>query len=141
MAEVLDNSIIRTRLVAAVCAVEHCSYAIQNTLLNYASSELAKTLISGMTPDKQMLFAPIPNFIFTRDIGITINNYLLLNKPAKIARTHEALLMQYVFFNHQIFDEIRSNIIEIPDNEHQFLMPDDQKSDTIATLEGGVAIS
>lgn len=137
LAEVLDNSIIRTRLVAAVCAVEHCSFAVQNTLLNYPSAELAKTLISGMTPEKEMLFAPIPNFIFTRDIGITINNYLLLNKPAKIARTREALLMQYVFFNHQIFEEIRSNIIEIPDNEHQFLMPDDQKSDTIATLEGG----
>jgi arginine deiminase len=86
---------------------------------------------------KRHAFAPIPNFIFTRDIGITINNYLLLNKPAKIARTREALLMQYVFFNHQIFEEISSNIIEIPDNEHQFLMPDDQKSDTIATLEGG----
>ena len=26
LAEVLDNSIIRTRLVAAVCAVEHCSF-------------------------------------------------------------------------------------------------------------------
>ncbi|WP_026997494.1 arginine deiminase family protein [Flectobacillus major] len=137
LAEVLENTINRTRLVAAVCAVEHCSFTVQSELLAYPSSELAKTLISGMTPDKQMLFAPIPNFIFTRDIGITINDHLLLNKPAKLARTREALLMQYVFFHHEIFSELKNKIIEIPDNEHHFLMPDEQQSNSQATLEGG----
>mgnify|MGYP001810815591 FL=1 len=72
-----------------------------------------------------MIFAPLPNFIFTRDIGIVINNHVLLNKPAKAARTRESLLTQYIFFYHPLFETHRANIIEIPDNEHHFLLTDD----------------
>ncbi|MES1221917.1 MAG: arginine deiminase family protein, partial [Bacteroidota bacterium] len=71
-----------------------------------------------------------------RDIGIVINNFVLLNKPAKKARTREALLMKYIFFNHPLFKDYRDNIIEIPDTFHHFLLPkegDDHK----VTLEGG----
>jgi arginine deiminase len=83
-----------------------------------------------------MLFAPIPNFIFTRDIGIVINNYVLLNKPAKKARTREALLAKYIFYNHPLFQEYQDKIIELADTHHHFLLPregDDKK----VTLEGG----
>ncbi len=137
LSDVLSDRSTCTRLVAAVCAIEHCSFTTQTELLQYPASELAKILISGMTPEKQMLFAPIPNFIFTRDIGITINEHLLLNKPAKNARSREALLMQYIVFYHAMFAEIRNNIIEIPENEHHFLMPEEQKNGNAATLEGG----
>ena len=45
-----------------------------------------------------MIFAPIPNLIFSRDIGVAINNYMLLNKPAKKARARETLLdAVYIF--------------------------------------------
>ena len=96
-------------------------------------------MISGSLPNDVMLFAPLPNFIFTRDIGIVINDHILLNKPAKLARTREALLAQYIFFNHPVFADYQDKIIEIPDNEHAFLLPEsDAKSDvTRSTLEGG----
>jgi len=84
----------------------------------------------------RMLFAPIPNFIFTRDIGIVINHYVLLNKPAKKARTREALLAKYIFFNHPLFGDYNDKIIELADTHHHFLLPregDDHK----VTLEGG----
>ena len=86
-----------------------------------------------------MLFAPLPNFIFTRDIGIVINDHILLNKPAKLARTREALLTQYIFFNHPLFADYQDKILEIPDNEHAFLLSDaDTNRDvTRSTLEGG----
>ena len=83
-----------------------------------------------------MLFPPIPNFIFTRDIGIVINDYILLNKPAKKARTREALLAKYIFYNHPFFAGYRTNVIELSDTSHHFLLPregDDKK----VTLEGG----
>jgi arginine deiminase len=137
LAQVLENQSVKARLVASVCAVEHCPHHIQGILLALPAPELAKTLISGMLPNKEMLFSPIPNFIFTRDIGITINDHILLNKPAKDARTREALLMQYVFFNHLMFEQIRDKIIEIPENKHHFLMPDDEQEENRATLEGG----
>ncbi len=137
LTHVLADEKIRLRLLAAICAVERCSYTIQEYLMTLPAVELAKTLISGTLPNKTMIFSPIPNFIFTRDIGITINDYILLNKPAKIARTREALLTQYIFYNHPTFQHLRDKIIEIPESEHHFLLPDGEKDSKLATLEGG----
>jgi arginine deiminase len=136
LADILDNSSIKAELVASVCAIEGCSYLAQQELCGYAAKELAKTFVSGTSSEKELLFAPIPNFIFTRDIGITINNYVLLNKPAKKARTREALLAKYIFFNHPLFAAYKNHIIELSDSQHSFLLPkeDDDKK---LTLEGG----
>ncbi|GAB3254078.1 arginine deiminase family protein [Larkinella harenae] len=139
LAEILEDEVIRTRLISGICAVERCSFAIQTQLYTYDPIELSKILISGSLPDRTMLFAPLPNFIFTRDIGIVINSYILLNKPAKLARTREAFLAQYIFFYHPLFSSYRDKIIEIPDNEHHFLLPDNELSHDYSrsTLEGG----
>lgn len=139
LAEILNDQSIRTRLIAAICGIERTSFRTQQQLNNYDPAELAKIMISGSLPDRTMLFAPLPNFIFTRDIGIVINDHILLNKPAKLARTREALLTQYIFFNHPLFADYQDKIIEIPDNEHAFLLSDaDVNRDvTRSTLEGG----
>jgi arginine deiminase len=137
LAEILQDELTRTRLVASICAIEHEWYSTQAELLALEPTELAKTLISGTTPAGEMLFSPIPNLIFTRDLGITINGYLLLNKPAKPARTREALLAQYIVFNHPIFADLRDRVIELPDNELHFLLPENEKEYNTTTLEGG----
>ncbi len=136
LSELLNNSDIKTKLVSSVCAIEGCTYQIQNDLLNYEPTELAKTLISGTSQERQLLFAPIPNFIFTRDIGITIKDHVLLNKPAKKARTREALLAKYIFFNHPLFADYTNKIIELSDSHHSFLLPKEDDERKI-TLEGG----
>jgi arginine deiminase len=136
LADILTDHAIKLKLVASVCAIETCSYDTQEDLQQLDPVQLAKTFISGATNDDQLLFAPIPNFIFTRDIGIVINNYVLLNKPAKKARTREALLAKYIFFNHPLFQEYQDKVIELTDTHHHFLLPregDDRK----VTLEGG----
>jgi arginine deiminase len=136
LGEILEDHEIKLKLIASVCAIENCSYETQNNLFSLSSIELSKVFISGSVNEEEMLFPPVPNLIFTRDIGITINDYVLLNKPAKKARTREALLVKYIFFNHPMFAAYRENIIEIPDTSHHFLLPkegDDKK----VTLEGG----
>jgi len=136
LADILTDHEIKLKLVASVCAIEGCSYDTQKDLQMLSPVDLAKTFISGTMTDDIMLFAPIPNFIFTRDIGIVINNHVLLNKPAKKARTREALLAKYIFFNHPLFQEYQDKIIELADTHHHFLLPregDDKK----VTLEGG----
>jgi len=136
LADILADHAIKMKLVASVCAIEACSYEVQQDLQELDPVQLAKTFISGATDDDTLLFAPIPNFIFTRDIGIVINSYVLLNKPAKKARTREALLAKYIFFNHPLFLEYQDRIIELADTHHHFLLPregDDRK----VTLEGG----
>ncbi len=136
LAEVLENKDIHSKLVASVCAIEGCTYETQNQLQNYTPVQLAKTFISGTANDSQLLFSPIPNFIFTRDIGITIKDHVLLNKPAKKARTREALLAKYIFFHHPLFAGYKNNIIELADSHHSFLMPKEEDERKI-TLEGG----
>ncbi len=139
LTEILTDEVIRTKLIAAICGIERTSFKTQQQLAGVDPVELAKILISGSLPDRTMLFAPLPNFIFTRDIGIVINDHILLNKPAKQARTREALLAQYIFFNHPLFAGYQNKIIEIPDNAHAFLLPDSDAARDLSrsTLEGG----
>lgn len=136
LADILRDREIKLKLVAAVCAIEGCSYTIQDDLLSLEPARLAKTFISGTANDDKMIFPPIPNFIFTRDIGIVINEYILLNKPAKKARTREAMLMKYIFFNHSLFSGYHDKILEIADSSHHFLVPKESDEKKV-TLEGG----
>ena len=48
--ETLENTEIRDRLVASICAIEDSPYAVQNLLLNteeMTANDLARTLITG----------------------------------------------------------------------------------------------
>jgi arginine deiminase len=136
LADILNDREIKLKLVAAVCAIEGVSYSIQTKLLSLPPAQLAKVFISGTADEDEMIFPPIPNFIFTRDIGIVINDYILLNKPAKKARTREAMLIKYIFFNHRLFEGYQDKILEISDSPLHFLIPKgtDEKK---VTLEGG----
>jgi len=136
LADILRNESIREKLCAAVCAMEGCSYNQQSDLNALEPDRLARILISGSLKSGEMLFPPIPNLIFTRDLGIIINNYILLNKPAKKARNREALLARYIFFNHPLFAAYRTQILEIPHQVQHFLRPG-EAPDEKATLEGG----
>ncbi|MBS1597688.1 MAG: amidinotransferase [Bacteroidetes bacterium] len=136
LASILSDYEIKLRLVASVCAIENCSYETQKQLSELDAHSLAKTFITGAMNDDKMIFPPVPNLIFTRDIGIVINDHILLNKPAKKARTREALLMKYIFFNHPLFSEYQNKIIELPDTYNHFLLPKDG-DDKKVTLEGG----
>jgi arginine deiminase len=136
LADILVEDDIRKKLVASVCAIEGCTYRLQQKLINTKPVALAKIFISGSLGNDEMIFAPIPNLIFSRDIGIAINDYMLLNKPAKKARARETLLARYIFFNHPLFAKYQDNILEIPETVHHFLRPGEDQ-DEKTTLEGG----
>ncbi len=136
LADILVEDDIRKKLVASVCAIESVNYRMQLKLIDIEPVELAKIIISGSLNHDEMIFAPIPNLIFSRDIGVAINNFMLLNKPAKKARARETLLARYIFFNHPLFTAYKDNILEIPEQIGHFLRPgEDNEQKT--TLEGG----
>ena len=137
LSQILENSEIRLKIVASVCAVERCSYKFQSELMGLEAKELAKTLISGSMPNGMMMFSPIPNFIFTRDIGIVINDHLLLNRPAKLVRIRESLIMKYIFHNHPYFEHCKDKIIEVGESDHQFFLSDEDQLLNEITVEGG----
>jgi arginine deiminase len=136
LSDILEDHEIKLKLVAAVCAIENCSYTSQEELLSCSPVQLAKVFVSGTINEQTMIFPPIPNFIFTRDIGIVINDYILLNKPAKKARTREAMLMKYIFYNHPLFVGYQDKILEISDSALHFLIPRETDEKKV-TLEGG----
>jgi arginine deiminase len=136
LADILKQADIREKLVASVCAIESCNYRLQQQLIDTDPVELSKIFISGSLSTEEMIFAPIPNLIFSRDIGIAINNHMLLNKPAKKARFRETLLARYIFFNHPLFAGYRNNILEIPETAQHFLRPGEDNLEK-TTLEGG----
>jgi len=136
LADILIEDDIRKKLIAAVCAIESVNYRVQLKLIETEPVELAKIIISGSMNHDEMIFAPIPNLIFSRDIGVAINNFMLLNKPAKKARARETLLARYIFFNHPLFAAYRNNILEIPETVGHFLRPGEENEQK-TTLEGG----
>ncbi|ANQ47704.2 amidinotransferase [Flammeovirga yaeyamensis] len=137
LAHLLDNKDLRQRMIASICAHEGTAYSLQSELMELESSVLARVMISGILPDKRMIFPPVPNFIFTRDIGITVNDHILLNKPKKKARTRESIIMKYIFFNHPMFEAYTNNIIEINDPEDFFLLDEEEQEKKLVTIEGG----
>ncbi|MBX5439385.1 MAG: amidinotransferase, partial [Thermoflavifilum sp.] len=49
----------------------------------------------------------------------------------------EALIAKYLFYYHPFFEQYRDKIIELPNSEYHFLLPDDEKDHKAVTLEGG----
>lgn len=133
--DILSEPIVKEKLIAAVCGMENVTYKLQQELISTGAVELAKTLLSGFFY-KQLIFAPIPNFIFSRDVAVAINGHLLIAKPAKQARLRETLLVQYIFFNHPLFAAYRDKIIEIPESMEAFLETADETHEP-TTLECG----
>ncbi len=143
IANVLKNERVRDQLVASICAVERCDFNTQQMLSdrNYMDEkELAKALITGFIrkPDGEdhQIFPPLPNFIFTRDIGIIIENNLLLSKTAKQARLRESILTKYVAY-YEFFKENPEKVIEITEDDEFFLCEENEKDNKIVTIEGG----
>lgn len=77
------------------------SYAL---LCNMDHATLAEVLISGYyKSEEQILFDPIPNFIFTRDIALTILDHVVITKASKSVRHRENLLTRFILHAHPDF--------------------------------------
>lgn len=110
------------------------SYYQQLSIMD--SKSLSTLLITGFDAEKDsILFDPIPNFIFTRDIAVAIKDHLIITKAAKIARQRENLITRYIFHVHPDFKEIQNNnrIINLNDLD-QF--PPSKKGEKVS-IEGG----
>ena len=104
LSQILMDENIRRRVISAVCAWEGCSFATEQQLAAIQNTgDLAKVLyqwciVFCRRKGKGICFAPLPNFIFTRDIGIVINDHLLLGNAATPARERETLLMKFITY-------------------------------------------
>lgn len=101
-----------------------------------SDAELAKVLINGYyAPEDYILFDPIPNFIFTRDIAVTVNDHVVITKAAKEARFRENFLTRFIFWAHPIFRQLQEENRVINMNKVD-LFPPSKRGEAIS-MEGG----
>ncbi|MGB5026425.1 MAG: arginine deiminase family protein [Saprospiraceae bacterium] len=73
-------------------------------LLDLDHELLSEVLISGYyKKEEQIVFDPVPNFIFTRDIATTVNDHVVITKASKYVRYRENLLTRFIFHAHPFF--------------------------------------
>lgn len=142
LSQMLEKDSLRQRIISAVCAWEGSSSSIERKLMSIdQSTELAKTLITGMIKNGkhdtgEFIFPPLPNFIFTRDIAIAVNNHLLLSNAATSARERESLLMRFIAQD-SLFKDQEDKLIEITEPSNFFLLSQEEQALQKTSLEGG----
>lgn len=123
-------------MITEIIDYEELPMSCKTLLQGISNDELADVLISGyMEKEDYYMFDPIPNFIFTRDIAVCVNDHIVITKAARSARFRENFLARFIFYAHPIFKDLRDNnrIINLNDVE---AFPPSKKGDFIS-IEGG----
>ena len=50
---------------------------------------------------------PLPNLMFTRDVGIVVNDHMLLGRMAVPGRSREPLLFDFIYRYHERFKDVK----------------------------------
>ena len=127
---------VKEELIDRVILFEELPPSFEKYLDGLTDRELAKVLITGyLRSEERILFDPIPNYMFTRDIAVTIKDHILITKAAKEARYREHLLSRFIFKYHPMFEESKAanRIIDMNDLE---LFPPSPKAESVSA-EGG----
>ena len=127
---------VKEELIDRVMLFEELPPSFEKYLDGLTDRELAKVLITGyLRSEERILFDPIPNYMFTRDIAVTIKDHILITKAAKEARYRENLLSRFIFKYHPMFEESKAanRIIDMNDLE---LFPPSPKAESVSA-EGG----
>lgn len=106
----------KQRLLNEIAVFEELPDLQKALLESLTNEELKDVLITGYCASAdQILFDPIPNFIFTRDTAVAINDHILITKPAKSARQRENFLTRFIFWEHPLFNQFQDekNIINL----------------------------
>ncbi|MEL7222779.1 MAG: arginine deiminase family protein, partial [Bacteroidota bacterium] len=126
----------KNELIDLVLAHEELPSSYGEIMRGLNASALTKLLVTGYhEPDDHFFFDPIPNFIFTRDIAVTINDHILITKAAKEARYRENFIIRFIIWTHPIFKNLRETNKIINLNKIDEFPP--SKKGEIVSIEGG----
>lgn len=111
--DILNDHHIREELLKDLIREMKASCLILDDLMPLSSEELAGKLILGVEKKKDTLtrflspkryaLPPLPNFVYTRDSAIIINEFVLTGSMANQIRCSEATIMDYIFAHHPDF--------------------------------------
>jgi len=98
----------KLEMIDRIIEYEELPSSVKELLTGLSDERLTEVLITGYYPEEEyILFDPIPNFIFTRDIAVTINDHLVVTKASKEARFRENFLTRFIIWAHPIFRHVR----------------------------------
>ncbi len=126
----------KSKVLDKIVDFEELPKSAREMLEKLSDDDLADALITGYVKEHNfILFDPIPNFIFTRDIAVTVNDHVIITKPAKEARFRENFLARFIFWSHPMFDHLKDQgrVINMNDVEE---FPPSRKGESIS-IEGG----
>lgn len=137
LTQALDQDKDKTmHLLELILSFEELPPSYIQGLLEESSTTLAEILISGYNArTDHYLFDPIPNFIFTRDIAVTIKDHILITKAAKPARQRENFLARFIFWAHPYFERLQQEKRIINLNDIELFTPSPRGEPVY--LEGG----
>ncbi len=137
IAEAIDAcDAVKEELIDRILDFEELPPSFEKFLTNLEDKKLAEILVTGyLKEEDRILFDPIPNYMFTRDIAVTIKDHILVTKAAKEARHRENLLSRFIFHYHPLFEELKAEgrVINLNDLE---LFPPSRRGE-IVSAEGG----
>lgn len=135
--EALENDAeVKDEILELITHYEEISKDQKSTLQGLSNKELTDVLITGYHEKGDFIyFDPIPNFIFTRDIAVTVNDHVIITRASKEARFRENFLTRFVFWSNPIFSQLRKedkliNLNHIDD------FPPSRKGEVVS-IEGG----
>jgi arginine deiminase len=135
--EALDaDPVRRSELIERICDYEELPQSARHFLEALPNTALAGVLIEGdFEPEDYVFFDPIPNFIFTRDIAVTVNEHVIITKAAKEARYRENYLSQFIFSTHPRFAALQRHkrLINMNDTDR---FPPSRRGEHVS-VEGG----
>ncbi len=126
----------REKMLRSLIEYEELPPSFITKLGQLPDDQLAEVLITGFDAmDDRILFDPIPNFLFTRDIAVTLGEYIVLTKAAKVARSRENYLTRFILYHHPLFSSPRQSgkIIDLNVLED---FPPSRKGEAVS-MEGG----
>lgn len=136
LAESTRDEESKYEVINKITDFEELPYSFIPRLAGLSPEQLAHTLITGyLEPEDRILFDPIPNLIFTRDIAVTIKDYVLITKAAKQARFRENFLTRLIFSSHPVFRRLKADGKTINLNRVD-KFPPSKKGETVS-IEGG----
>lgn len=134
LTEVLKDSTVKNELIRKIC-IQESTDDICRYLYEFGNEELARQLIEGVEMRKDTLtkfldnerfsLHPLPNFFFTRDASISMNNSVVISHMANKVREREAWIMEAIFTHHPQLKNDTVNPVKMFDKSGK------------ATIEGG----
>ena len=134
--EALRNIEAKKEIIDRIVDFEELPKIYGEWMMEMNDEDLARTLVTGYHKEKDyVLFDPVPNFIFTRDIAVVVKDHVIITKAAKTARHRENLLARFIFFAHPYFSNMvkENRVINL---NHVDKFPPSRRGEVVSA-EGG----